>query len=264
MYCQVGTTQVSIYDMQLQTKYKLLSELIWITDFIQNYFHTISLFICVRNLMYCLFMWNVYCIFCYIRYHTWYNYVHRKTSVLAYFSYLLIFVFVLTQNFIKNIPNVYFMAILMKLASCHVRNTFERPLRPNAPTVRVLTSVILKGIGWAFRKLYPTKIPGMVHQGLLAPQRLNAPFPDHCLLLPLYSHLLINLLVYSTYTENLICVILVMFLFSYSLYWISPRPNTADLALIRLTSYLYGLTCYLYGNPYTLLVKIHVQGHAPR
>ena len=122
--------------------------------------------------MYCLFMWNVYCIFCYIRYHTWYNYVHRKAYVLAYFSYLLIFVFVLTQNFIKIIPNVYFMAILMKLATCHVRNTFERPLRPNAPTVRVLTSVILKGIGWAFRKLYSTKIPGMVHQGLLAPQHL--------------------------------------------------------------------------------------------
>ena len=79
-----------------------------------------------------------------------------------------------------------------------------------------------------------------------------------------YGVLLINLLVYSTYTENLVCVILVMFLFSYSLYWISPRPNTADLALIRLTSYLYGLTCYLYGNPYTRLVKIHVQGYAPR
>ena len=165
MYWQV-TTQVSTYDMQLQTKYKLLNEL---TGFIQNYFHTISL-----NSMYCLFMWNVYCIFCYIRYHTWYNYVQRKASVLAYFSYLLIFVFVLThENFIKNIPNVYFMAILMKLATCHVRNTFERPLRPNAPTVRVLTSVILKGIGWAFRKLYPTKIPGMVHQGLFAPQRLK-------------------------------------------------------------------------------------------
>ena len=72
----------------------------------------------------------------------------------------------------KNIPNVDFMAILMKLATCHVRNAFKRPLRPNAPTVKVLTSVILKGIGWVFRKLYPTKIPGMVHQGLLAPQRL--------------------------------------------------------------------------------------------
>ena len=48
-----------------------------------------------------------------------------------------------------------------------------------------------------------------------------------------YTSLLINLLVYSTYTENLVCVILVAFLFSYSLYWISPRPNTADLALIR-------------------------------
>ena len=65
-----------------------------------------------------------------------------------------------------------FMAIRMKLATCHVRNEFERPLRPNAPTARVLTSVILKGIEWAFRKLFPTKIPGMVHQGLLAPQRL--------------------------------------------------------------------------------------------
>ena len=65
------------------------------------------------------------------------------------------------------------MAILMKLATCHVRNAFKRPIRPNAPMARVLTSVILKGIGWAFRKLYPTKIPGMVHQGLLAPQRLE-------------------------------------------------------------------------------------------
>ena len=74
----------------------------------------------------------------------------------------------------KNIPNVDFMAILMKLATCHIRNAFKRPLRQNASTVRVLTSVILKVIGWAFRKLYPTKITGMVHQGLLAPQRLEA------------------------------------------------------------------------------------------
>ena len=72
----------------------------------------------------------------------------------------------------KNIPNVDFMTILMKWATCHLRNAFKRLLRPNAPTVRVLTSVILKGIRWAFRKLYPTKIPGMVHQGLLAPERL--------------------------------------------------------------------------------------------
>ena len=158
----MGTTQVSIYDMQLQTKYKRLSELIRITDFIQKYFHTISLFICVRNSMYCLFIWKVYCIFCYIRYHTWYSDLCSKKSIcFSMFSYLLIFVFVLTQNFIKSIPNVDFMAILMKLATHHVRNAFKRPLRPNAPTIRVLTSVILKGIGWAFRKLYPTKIPGI-------------------------------------------------------------------------------------------------------
>ena len=100
------------------------------------------------------------------------NYAHIKAYVLAFFSYLLICVFALTLNFIKNIPNVDFMVILMKFATCHVRNAFKRPLRPNAPTVRVLTSVILKGIGWAFRKLYPSKIPGMVHQGLLAPEGL--------------------------------------------------------------------------------------------
>ena len=104
------------------------------------------------------------------------NYVHRKASVSAYFSYLLTSVFVLTLNFIQNIPNVDFMAIFMKLATCHVRNAFKRPLLPNTPTARVLTSVILKEIGWAFRKLYPTKIPGMVHQGLLAPQPLCVAF----------------------------------------------------------------------------------------
>ena len=54
----------------------------------------------------------------------------------------------------------------------HIGNVFNKPPRQNAPTDRVLTSVILKGIEWAFRKVYPTKIPGMVHQGLLAPQSL--------------------------------------------------------------------------------------------
>ena len=47
------------------------------------------------------------------------------------------------------------------------------------------------------------------------------------------SQSIINLLVYSAYTENVVCGILVPLLFSYSLYWISPRPNTDDLAQIR-------------------------------
>ena len=54
----------------------------------------------------------------------------------------------------------------------HIGNVFNKPPRQNAPRDRVLTSVILKRIEWAFRKVYPTKIPGMVHQGLLAPQSL--------------------------------------------------------------------------------------------
>ena len=165
----MGTTQVSIFDMQLQTKYKLLSELIGITDFIQKYFHTIRLEI---RCTVCSYGTSTAYFVTYVTIRGTMNKVHRKTPVLAYFFYLLICVFVLTLTFIKNIPNVDFMAILMKLATCHVRNAFKRPLRPNAPTVRVLTSVILKGIGWAFRKIYPTKIPCMVHQGLLAPKRL--------------------------------------------------------------------------------------------
>ena len=53
-----------------------------------------------------------------------------------------------------------------------IGNVFNKPPPENAPTGRVLTKVILKGIEWAFRTVYPTKIPGMVHQGLLAPQSL--------------------------------------------------------------------------------------------
>ena len=131
----------------------------------------------------CLFALEIRCSVCsygtstafrYIRYHTWYNELcSYKTYVLVVFSYLLIWVFASTLNLIKNNPNVDFMAILMKFATCHVCNAFKRPLRPNAPTVRMLTRVILKGIGWAFRKLYPSKIPGMVHQGLLAPEGLS-------------------------------------------------------------------------------------------
>ena len=55
----------------------------------------------------------------------------------------------------------------------HIGNVFNKLAHQNAPADRVPTSVILKGIEWAFRKVYPTKIPGMVHQGLLAPQSLR-------------------------------------------------------------------------------------------
>ena len=66
----------------------------------------------------------------------------------------------------------YFMTHVVYTVKWHIGNVFNKPPRQNAPTDRVLTSVILKGIEWAFRKVYPTKIPGMVHQGLLAPQSL--------------------------------------------------------------------------------------------
>ena len=102
MYWQVGTTQVSIYNMQLQTKCKLLSEPIRITDFIKN-ISTQSVF--------CLFALEIRCTVCsfgtstayfvtYVTIRGTMNYVHKKASVLAYLSYLLICVFVLTPNFI--------------------------------------------------------------------------------------------------------------------------------------------------------------------
>ena len=73
----------------------------------------------------------------------------------------------------KKLSYAYFMTRFVYTVKWHMGNVFNKPPCQNAPTDRVLTSVILKGIEWAFRKEYPTKIPGMVHQGLLAPQSLG-------------------------------------------------------------------------------------------
>ena len=54
----------------------------------------------------------------------------------------------------------------------HIGNVINNPPQQNAPMFKVLTSFILKGIEWGFRKYMSMKIPGMVHQGLLAPQGL--------------------------------------------------------------------------------------------
>ena len=91
-----------VYDMQLQTKYTLLSELIRITDFIKN----------ISTQSVCLFALEIRCTVCsygtatayfvtYVTIRGTMNCVHRKAYVLAYFSYLLVCVFVLTLNFIK-------------------------------------------------------------------------------------------------------------------------------------------------------------------
>ena len=86
----MGTTQVSIYDMQLQTKYKLLSDLIRITDFIQN-ISTPSVCLCVRNSMYFFFFFFSYGtstadFVTYVTIRGTMNYAHSKASVFAYFS----------------------------------------------------------------------------------------------------------------------------------------------------------------------------------
>ena len=78
----MGTTQVSIYYMQLQTKYKLLSELIRITDFIQINFHTISLFICVRCTV-CSYGTSTAYFVTYVTIRGTMNYVHRNIFIFA-------------------------------------------------------------------------------------------------------------------------------------------------------------------------------------
>ena len=102
-------------------------------------------------------------------------YDHNTISmyVLSYhLSIKIIFGVSITILSIKKLSYAYFMTHFVNTVKLHIGNVFNKPPRRNAPTNNVLTSVILKGIEWAFRKVYPTKIPGMVHQGLLAPQSL--------------------------------------------------------------------------------------------
>ena len=79
----------------------------------------------------------------------------------------------------------YFMMHFVYTVKWHIGNVFNKPPCQNAPTDRVPTSVILKGIEWAFRKVYRIKIPGMVHQGLLAPQSLAI---SNAYLIPLHNN----------------------------------------------------------------------------
>ena len=102
-----------------------------------------------------------------------YNHNIINMYVLSYhLSIKIIFGVSITILSMKKIAYAYFMTHFVYTVKWHIGNVFNKPPRQNAPTYRVQTSVILKGIKWAFRKVYPTKIPGMVHQGLLAPQNL--------------------------------------------------------------------------------------------
>ena len=100
--------------------------------------------------------------------------------VLSYhLSIKIIFGVSITILSMKKLSYAYFMTHFVYTVKWHIGNVFDKPPRQNAPTDSVLTSVILKGIEWAFRKVYPTKIPGMVHQGLLAPQSLTGGALDY-------------------------------------------------------------------------------------
>ena len=99
-----------------------------------------------------------------------YNHTIINMYVLSYHLSIKI-IFGVYHDFInEKLSDAYFMTHFVYTLNWNIGNVFNKPPRQNAPTYTVLTSVILKEIEWAFRKVYPTKIPGMVHQGLLAPQ----------------------------------------------------------------------------------------------
>ena len=82
----MGTTQVSIYDMQLQTKYKLLSEIIRITDFIQKIStQSVCLFALEIRVTVCSYGTSTAYFVTYVTIRGTMNYVHRKAYVLTYF-----------------------------------------------------------------------------------------------------------------------------------------------------------------------------------
>ena len=103
-----------------------------------------------------------------------YNHNIINMYVLSYhLSIKIIFCVSITLLSMKKlILCIFYDTFRIQSVKWHKGNVFNKPARQNAPTDRVLTSVILKGIEWAFRKAFPTKFHGMVHQGLLAPQSL--------------------------------------------------------------------------------------------
>ena len=70
----------------------------------------------------------------------------------------------------KKVSNIYIMAILVHVIEFHIGKVINRPPCQKA---HMVTSLIFKGIEWGFRKYMSSKILGMVHQGLLAPQSLT-------------------------------------------------------------------------------------------
>ena len=107
--------------------------------------------------------------------YTLYTIIKSLTCIFFHITYQSKLFWCEYHDFINEncLSYAYFMTHFVYSVKWHIGNVFNKPPRQNAPTDRVLTRVILKGIEWAFRKVYPTKIPGMVHQGLLAPQSLG-------------------------------------------------------------------------------------------
>ena len=112
--------------------------------------------------------------YCFVIYVIYSNSIINMYVLSYHLSIKIIFGVSIMILSMKKLSYAYFMTHFIYTVKWHIDNVFNKPPRQNAPTDRVPTSVILKGIEWAFRKLYSTKIPGMVHQGLLAPQSLSA------------------------------------------------------------------------------------------
>ena len=89
-----------------------------------------------------------------------YNQNFINMYVLAYhLSIKTIFGVSITILSMKKKSYAYFMTHFVCTLKWHIGNVFNKPPRQNAPTDGVLTSVILKGIEWAFRKHILQKSP---------------------------------------------------------------------------------------------------------
>ena len=89
-----------------------------------------------------------------------YNHKIINMYVLSYhLSIRIIFCVSITILSMKKKSYAYFMTHFVYTVKWHIGNVFNKPPCQNAPTDRVLTSVILKGIEWAFRMVYPFKNP---------------------------------------------------------------------------------------------------------
>ena len=97
--------------------------------------------------------------YCYVIYVIYNHNIINMYVLSWHLPIKIIFGVSITILSMKKLSYAYFITHFVYTVKWHIGNVFNKPPRQNAPRESVLTSVILKGIEWAFRKVYPTKSP---------------------------------------------------------------------------------------------------------